>query len=47
LRAQLKLLGHVQGEAKQGDAHSIWVDPKTRIYFGAADKRIHGKASGY
>jgi gamma-glutamyltranspeptidase/glutathione hydrolase len=47
LRKQMLSLGHMLGGAKQGDAHSIWIDPKTGIYFGAADKRIHGKASGY
>ncbi|HEV3145544.1 MAG TPA: gamma-glutamyltransferase, partial [Gemmataceae bacterium] len=47
LRRQLQTLGHKLGEAKQGDAHSIWIDPKTGVYYGAADKRIHGKASGY
>jgi gamma-glutamyltranspeptidase / glutathione hydrolase len=47
LRAQLQSLGHMLGGARQGDAHSIWIDPKTGVYYGAADKRIHGKASGY
>jgi hypothetical protein len=33
-----------QGE--QGDAHSIWVDTKTGIAYGAADRRSPGsKAS--
>src|SRR5438445_2181768 len=45
--AQLRKMGHrVQG-AKQGDAHSIWVDPLSNRYFGAADKRIDGKLSCY
>jgi gamma-glutamyltranspeptidase/glutathione hydrolase len=45
---QLKALGHsVSGGTKQGDAHSIWVDPKTGRYHGAADRRISGKAAGY
>jgi gamma-glutamyltranspeptidase/glutathione hydrolase len=47
LRAQLMSLGHTLRIATQGDAHSIWIDPKSGRYFGAADKRIHGKASGY
>jgi gamma-glutamyltranspeptidase/glutathione hydrolase len=45
---QLTRMGH-QFEpkaAKQGDAHSIAVDPRTGRLFGAADKRICGKASG-
>jgi gamma-glutamyltranspeptidase / glutathione hydrolase len=40
-------MGHKVEYAKQGDAHSIWIDPKTGIYHGAADKRIDGKAAGY
>ncbi|HEX3147412.1 MAG TPA: gamma-glutamyltransferase [Gemmataceae bacterium] len=32
---------------KQGDAHSIWIDPATGVYHGAADRRINGKAAGY
>ncbi|HLW68962.1 MAG TPA: gamma-glutamyltransferase [Gemmataceae bacterium] len=47
IRKELLALGHKLGGAKQGDAHSIWIDPKTGLYYGAADKRIHGKASGY
>jgi gamma-glutamyltranspeptidase/glutathione hydrolase len=45
---RLREMGHrVGGEAKQGDAHSIWVNPKTGGYVGAADKRLSGKAAGY
>ena len=32
---------------RQGDAHSIWVDPTTGHYWGAEDRRINGKAAGY
>lgn len=32
---------------RQGDAHTIWVDPKTGKYTGVADHRISGKAAGY
>jgi gamma-glutamyltranspeptidase/glutathione hydrolase len=43
----LRRMGHrVQG-ARQGDAHSIRVDPQTGKYMGAADRRISGKVSGY
>jgi gamma-glutamyltranspeptidase / glutathione hydrolase len=42
----LKKMGHKVRESSQGDAHSIWVDPKTGTYYGAADKRIDGKAAG-
>lgn len=45
---RLKAMGHdVSGVASQGDAHSIWIDPKTGIYRGAADGRINGKVAGY
>ncbi len=48
LAKQLEALGHkVQTGGRQGDAHSIWVDPKTGRYHGAADGRISGKAAGY
>jgi gamma-glutamyltranspeptidase / glutathione hydrolase len=45
----LRKMGHVFDEraAKQGDAHSIFVDPQTGRYFGAADHRIDGKAASY
>jgi gamma-glutamyltranspeptidase/glutathione hydrolase len=43
----LKKMGHSIGGTRQGDAHSIWVDPKTGRYFGAEDRRIDGKAAGY
>jgi gamma-glutamyltranspeptidase/glutathione hydrolase len=46
--AELKQMGHTMSSvSKQGDAHSIAVHPETGVYFGAADKRISGKASGY
>lgn len=44
---RLQALGHAVTGAKQGDAHSIRVDPQTGRYQGAADRRISGKASGY
>lgn len=43
----LQSLGHRVVYAKQGDCHSIWINPKTGGYVGAADKRLSGKASGY
>jgi len=39
--------GHKVVKSRQGDAHSIWIDPKTGLYHGAADSRIVGKAAGY
>jgi gamma-glutamyltranspeptidase / glutathione hydrolase len=44
---KLEALGHAVRSHRQGDAHSILVDPKTGQYHGAADKRINGKAAGY
>src|SRR5262249_2813035 len=45
---QLGAMGHqVLRGARQGDAHSIWVDPKTGRYHGAEDRRISGAAAGY
>jgi gamma-glutamyltranspeptidase / glutathione hydrolase len=44
---KLEALGHKVKTQKQGDAHSIWIDPKTGLYQGAADHRINGKAAGY
>ncbi len=46
---RLKRLGHrFDSKApKQGDAHSIWVDPQSGRYVGVADRRIDGKAAGY
>jgi gamma-glutamyltranspeptidase / glutathione hydrolase len=46
LVAKLKGLGHSVSEARQGDAHTIWIDPKTGVRVGVADKRLDGKAVG-
>ena len=43
----LQEVGHKVRFARQGDAHSIWINPKTGGYLGAADKRLSGKVSGY
>jgi gamma-glutamyltranspeptidase/glutathione hydrolase len=45
--AKLKAMGHTVRDIRQGDAHTIWVDPKTGKYYGAADHRIAGSAAGY
>lgn len=47
LAEQLKKMGHSLGSRWQGDAHTIRVDPKTGLYFGAADSRILGLALGF
>jgi gamma-glutamyltranspeptidase/glutathione hydrolase len=44
---RLEEMGHSVSGTRQGDAHSIWLDPKTGRYVGAADHRINGKASGF
>jgi gamma-glutamyltranspeptidase/glutathione hydrolase len=47
LVAKLNSMGHTITAHRQGDAHSIAIDPKTGAYRGAADRRIDGKAMGY
>ncbi len=42
----LTALGHTVTEHRQGDAHSIGIDPKTGLRAGVADKRLDGKAVG-
>ncbi len=44
---RLRTMGHTVSGNHQGDAHTIWVDPKTGVYQGAADRRVSGKAVGY
>src|SRR5262249_36633940 len=44
---RLRAMGHQVHGTRQGDAHTIWVDPRTGLYQGAADRRINGKAVGY
>jgi gamma-glutamyltranspeptidase / glutathione hydrolase len=46
LTKALKAKGHTTARAKQGDGHSIAIDPKTGVRTGAADKRLDGKAKG-
>jgi gamma-glutamyltranspeptidase/glutathione hydrolase len=46
LVSKLKELKHTVSEARQGDAHTIWIDPKTGLRVGAADKRLDGKSLG-
>jgi gamma-glutamyltranspeptidase / glutathione hydrolase len=45
--AKLEAMGHSVAATRQGDAHTIWVDPKTGAYVGAEDRRIRGKAAGF
>jgi gamma-glutamyltranspeptidase/glutathione hydrolase len=42
----LKMMGHKVNELREGDAHSIWIDTKSGLRVGAADKRRDGKAIG-
>ncbi len=46
---RLKAMGHALSPKvyRQGDAHSIAVDPRTGQYHGAADRRTDGSAAGY
>jgi gamma-glutamyltranspeptidase / glutathione hydrolase len=44
---KLEQMGHVVRGTRQGDAHSIWVDPKTGRYYGADDRRISGSVAAY
>ena len=44
---QLRQMGHSVQGTRQGDAHTIWVDPKTGTYHGAEDRRISGKIASY
>jgi gamma-glutamyltranspeptidase/glutathione hydrolase len=44
---RLREMGHQVVGTRQGDAHSIWLDPKTGRYVGAADRRIDGKVAGF
>lgn len=43
----LRKMGHQVAGHRQGDAHSIWINPATGGYVGAADKRLSGAAVGY
>src|SRR5262249_55271284 len=45
--AKLKAMGHSLYGIRQGDAHTIRVDPKTGAYQGAEDRRINGKVASY
>jgi gamma-glutamyltranspeptidase/glutathione hydrolase len=44
---KLRAMGHEIGGTRQGDAHSIYVDPKTGKYQAGEDHRIDGKAAGF
>jgi gamma-glutamyltranspeptidase/glutathione hydrolase len=43
----LEKMGHNVVGSRQGDAHSIWIDPKTGLFYGAEDQRLSGKTAGY
>jgi gamma-glutamyltranspeptidase/glutathione hydrolase len=46
---KLKAMGHQLADSpqRQGDAHSVWIDPRTGTVMGAADRRISGCALAY
>jgi gamma-glutamyltranspeptidase/glutathione hydrolase len=47
----LSVMGHTFRDSsrlwRQGDAHSIFIDPQSGLYYGAADRRSEGAAIGY
>ena len=46
LRDGLERLGHrLDSAGLQGNAHSIWIDPRTGEQIGVADRRVSGKAA--
>ncbi len=46
---KLRAMGHTFQDkpSRQGDAHTIWIDPASGEYVGVADWRRSGKALGY
>jgi gamma-glutamyltranspeptidase/glutathione hydrolase len=45
-RRELEARGHkLDDKHQQGDAHSIWIDPATKLRHAAADKRVSGHAA--
>jgi gamma-glutamyltranspeptidase / glutathione hydrolase len=46
---KLRAMGHTieREPARQGDAHSLRVDPRSGLYQGVADRRRDGSAAGY
>jgi gamma-glutamyltranspeptidase/glutathione hydrolase len=44
---RLRSMGHRVAGGRQGDAHTILVDPKTGRFIGAEDRRIRGGLAGY
>lgn len=44
---KLRQMGHNVSKSRQGDAHSIYINPMNKKYYGAADSRLDGKAAGY
>ncbi len=44
LSGKLKALGHAVTKHRQGDAHTVVIDPATGTAFGAADHRLDGAA---
>jgi gamma-glutamyltranspeptidase/glutathione hydrolase len=47
--AQLRAMGHAIADPPQwqGDAHSVWIDPRSGELVGAADRRISGCTLAY
>jgi len=47
LKEALEAMGYHLKWRRQGDAHSILIDPETGLFYGAADRRVRGAAIGY
>ena len=48
LKRALEAMGHtLRTIGRQGDAHSILIDPESGLFIGAADQRSQGSAIGY
>ena len=45
--SELRNRGHAISQARQGDAHSILIDPKSGKRTAGVDRRIEGGVSGY
>ena len=44
---KLRAMGHDISSRRQGDAHSILIDPKTKLLYPGLDKRIEGGRAGH
>jgi gamma-glutamyltranspeptidase/glutathione hydrolase len=47
LAGKMKAMGYSVRKQRQGDGHTIVIDPKTGMLYGVADRRRDGKAAGW